>query len=217
MIYNLIKLIFINLIISKLELIIGPMFSGKSTELIRRIRLLKVINKKVIVIKPEIDTRYLANKLTTHNFESVDSIVLAQLKDLTIDITKYDTIIIDEGQFFNDLKEMVVCWLEEYNINIIVTGLDGDFEKNPIGQILSLIPHAEKCNKINSLCNLCNDGTEGCFSFRKVSTKNTVLIGGVDLYIPVCRAHYTELSENKQTKELSENKQIQDTKDTSNK
>jgi len=177
----------------KLELIIGPMFSGKSTEIIRRIRLLKIINKKIIVIKPNIDNRYHETKITSHNFESADCIVLPCLNDLNIDITNYDTIIIDEAQFFNDLKSVVINWLENYNIDIIITGLDGDFEKNPIGQILELIPHAEKCKKINSLCNLCNDGTEGCFSFRKVESKNKILVGGVESYIPVCRKHYNEL------------------------
>ena len=179
--------------VGKLELIIGPMFSGKSTEIIRRIRLLKIIKKKIIVIKPEIDNRYYENKITSHNYESVDCIVLPSLNDLTVDITNYDTIIIDEAQFFNDLKETVINWLENYNIDIIITGLDGDFEKNSIGQILELIPHAEKCKKINSLCNMCNDGTEGCFSFRKVESKNKILVGGFESYIPVCRKHYKEL------------------------
>jgi len=180
----------------KLELIIGPMFSGKSTEIIRRIRLLKIINKKIIVIKPNIDNRYHETKIISHNFESADCIVLSCLNDLNIDITNYDTIIIDEAQFFNDLKSVVIKWLENYNIDIIITGLDGDFEKNPIGQILELIPHAEKCQKINSLCNLCNDGTEGCFSFRKVESKNKILVGGVESYIPVCRKHYNKLTKN---------------------
>jgi len=178
----------------KLELIIGPMFSGKSTEIIRRIRLLKIINKKIIVIKPNIDNRYHQTKITSHNFESADCIVLSSLGDLNIDITNYDTIIIDEAQFFNDLKSVVINWIENYNIDVIITGLDGDFEKNPIGQILELIPHAEKCRKINSLCNLCNDGTEGCFSFRKVESKNKILVGGVESYIPVCRRHYNEMN-----------------------
>jgi thymidine kinase len=176
----------------KLELIIGPMFSGKSTELIRRIRLYKIIKKKVLVIKPKIDNRYYENKITSHNFETADCNLVSSLSELT-NIKDYNYIIIDEGQFFNDLKKQVVYWLENYNVNIIITGLDGDFEKNPIGQILELIPHAEKCTKVNSLCNMCNDGTEGCFTFRTAESKNKILIGGVESYIPVCRKHYYEL------------------------
>ena len=179
-----------------LDIVIGPMFAGKSCELIKRIRILKVLKKNYLVVKPSIDNRYDETKITSHNFESADCIVLSCLNDLKIDITKYDTIIIDEAQFFNDLKNTVINWLDNFNIDIIITGLDGDFEKNPIGQILELIPHAEKCKKINSLCNLCNDGTEGCFSFRKVQSKNKILVGGVESYIPVCRKHYNELTKN---------------------
>jgi thymidine kinase len=177
----------------KLELIIGPMCSGKSSELIRRIRLFNIINKKVLVIKPQIDTRYIDNKITSHNFESVDCITLNKLNDLNYDKT-IDVIIIDEGQFFNDLKSTILNWLNKYNIHIIVAGLDGDFERNPIGEILALIPHAEKCYKINSLCGICKDGTDACFTFRKAESKNVILIGGTDIYIPVCRKHYTELN-----------------------
>lgn len=180
---------------AKLELIIGPMFSGKSSELIRRIKLLKIINKRCLVIKPKIDNRYNEDKITTHNFETADCINLNLLSDCK-NINDYDYIIIDEGQFFNDLRETIIRWLDEYNVNIIISALDGDFEKNPIGQILSLIPHSEKCIKINSLCNMCNDGTEGCFSFRKSSDKNKILVGGVESYIPVCRKHYKDLSKN---------------------
>ena len=177
----------------KLELIVGPMFSGKSSEIIRRIRMFKIINKKVLVIKTRIDNRYNDNKITSHNFETAECVCLDLLSELK-NVSDYDNIIIDEGQFFNDLKDTVIKWLDEYNVNIIISGLDGDFEKNPIGQILSLIPHAEKCIKLNSLCNICNDGTEAPFSFRKVSSKNKILVGGVEAYIPVCRKHYNNLT-----------------------
>jgi thymidine kinase len=165
------------------------MFSGKSTEIIRRIKLCKIINMRVLVIKPNIDNRYNDSKITSHDFETADCISVNTLGELN-NINEYDYIIIDEGQFFNDLKEVIVEWLNQYKVNIIISGLDGDFEKNPIGQILTLIPHAEKCIKLNSLCRLCNDGTEAPFSFRKVSSKDKILVGGVEMYIPVCRKHY---------------------------
>jgi thymidine kinase len=104
---------------SKLELIIGPMCSGKSSELIKRIRLFNVINKKVLVIKPYIDNRYAENKIVSHNQESYDCIVLKILDELE-NINNYNVIIIDEGQFFNDLKKTVINWLDQYNLNIIV-------------------------------------------------------------------------------------------------
>lgn len=177
---------------SSLELIIGPMFSGKSTELIRRIRLLQVIGKKVLVIKPNLDNRYNNDKLTTHNFDTVECFTFLELKDIPTNlILNYHTIIIDEGQFFPDLKETVINWLNNLSINIIIGGLDGDFNKEPIGSILELIPHADKCTKLNSLCNICKDGTEAPFSLRLVASKDKILVGGSESYIPVCRKHYS--------------------------
>jgi thymidine kinase len=165
------------------------MFSGKSTELIRRIRLLQKINKNVLVVKPKIDNRYNEDKLTTHNFDSVDCIVVDRLEELTLN-EEYNTIVIDEGQFFIDLKTTVLRWLVDYDINIIVGGLDGDFQKNPIGEILELIPHSDNCIKLNSLCMICKDGTPAPFTKRMIKSNDKVLVGGSESYMPVCRTHY---------------------------
>jgi thymidine kinase len=178
-----------------LELVIGPMFSGKSTEIIKRVRLLKIINKKFLILKPKIDNRYIEGKITSHNFESVDCKIINNLNEISdSEINKLDTLIIDEGQFFTDLFENVSKWLNNYSINIIVAGLDGDFQQKPIGQILNLIPLANKCIKFNSVCNICKDGTEGPFTYRHIKSNETILIGGLDTYIPVCRKHYNILS-----------------------
>ena len=178
----------------KLELIIGPMFSGKSTELIRRIRLLQKIEKKILVIKPIIDSRYNQDKITSHNYESVDCMVLEKLADIANDeINKYNTIVVDEGQFFSDLVPVVTKWVDNFNVDIIVGGLDGDFQRQPIGTILDLIPHADQCHKLSSLCNGCKDGTPAPFSFRLVDSSDKVLVGGSESYIPVCRKHFNEL------------------------
>ena len=91
--------------LNNLELIIGPMFSGKSSELIRKIRLAKTINKKVLVIKPLIDNRYDNSKIVSHAFESENCETVENLKSLDDKINNYDLIVIDEGQFFSDLKE----------------------------------------------------------------------------------------------------------------
>ena len=179
----------------KLELIIGPMFSGKSTELIKRIRLLQKIDKNILVVKPIIDSRYNQNKITSHNYESVDCIVLEKLEDISDDIiAKYDNIVIDEGQFFSDLVPIVTKWIDNFNIDIIVGGLDGDFQRQPIGTILNLIPYADQCHKLNSFCNICKDGTNAPFSFRLVNSPDKVLVGGSESYIPVCRKHFNELN-----------------------
>jgi thymidine kinase len=180
---------------STLELIIGPMFSGKSTEIIKRVRLLKLINKRILIVKPKIDNRYIEGKITSHNFETVDCKIINNLNEVNdSEINQIDTIIIDEGQFFSDLLETVSIWLKKFSINIIVAGLDGDFQQKPIGQILNLIPLSNKCIKLNSVCNICKDGTEAPFTYRCNKSNETILIGLLECYIPVCRKHYKTLS-----------------------
>jgi len=178
-----------------LELIIGPMFSGKSSELIRKIRLAKTINKKVLVIKPLIDNRYDNSKIVSHSFEAENCETVQKLEMLNDKIIDYDLIIIDEGQFFSDLKDIVIKWVEVNNKHVIVGGLDGDFKRKPIGQILDLIPYSNKCYKINSLCKTCGDGTEANFSHRISSENNNqVLVGGNEMYMALCRKHFLELN-----------------------
>lgn len=184
-----------------LEIIIGPMFSGKSTEIIRRIRLLQKIDKKIIVVKPCIDNRYSTDKITSHDYESVDCIVINNLADINNSVIQsHDTIVIDEGQFFEDLVETVEMWLKSFDINIIVAGLDGDFQQKPIGKILNLIPLSNKCVKLNSMCNICKDGTKAPFSYRLVQSKEAVLVGGSDKYMPLCRKHYNQYSQSNSEK-----------------
>jgi thymidine kinase len=178
----------------KLEIIIGPMFSGKSTEVIRRIRLLKCIYKKILIAKPFIDNRYDQNKIISHNYDGESCITINKLSDISeikkLEIESYDTIIIDEAQFFSDLKINVNYWVDILGINVILSGLDGDFKRQPIGQILELIPYSDKCTKLNSLCGLCKNGNKAPFTHRLSESKESVLIGGSESYIPLCRYHY---------------------------
>lgn len=181
----------------KLDLIIGPMFSGKSTELIRHIRMLKVINASYVVIKPRMDTRYSSdNKIVSHNQDSEGCIVaddLNEISDETIRDTNY--LIVDEGQFLQNLKSKVLYWVESLGKNVIVGGLDGDFQRNPIGEILQLIPYADSYTKKTALCKVCNDGTAALFSHRMSNVnKDQICIGSTESYIPVCREHYMELA-----------------------
>jgi thymidine kinase len=175
-----------------LELIIGPMFSGKSSELIKKIRILKIINSSYIIIKPIIDNRYDKNHIVTHNKESEECIIVDDLKSINdSQINNYNTIFIDEGQFLKNLKNVVLYWVEELNKNVIISGLDGDFQRNPIGEILDLIPYADKYKKLSALCTKCKDGTFAIFSHRLANnTNDQVLIGSTDLYEPLCRNHY---------------------------
>ena len=186
-----------------LDIIIGPMFAGKSCELIRRIRLLKVLKKEYIVIKPLIDNRYdnlcESNMIVSHNFDKIHCIQLETLNDIfnKCNLTNINTIFIDEGQFFPDLKVHVLDLVENKKINVVVTGLDGDSNRNKFGQILDLIPFSNSCIKINAMCIICLDETPAPFSFRKNDNNNNqILIGSGDSYMSLCRKHYLEMSHN---------------------
>lgn len=178
---------------AKLELYIGPMFSGKSTSLLRKIRLAHIINKKILVINHSIDKRYGENKLISHNNESEECISVSDLSLLDEDmIKKYDLVIIDEGQFFKNLKLIVLKWVEEFNIDVTIGGLDGDYKRNPIGEILELIPYADNYVKLTALCKHCNDGTPALFTHRMINSNEQILVGNDNTYIPLCRYHYNK-------------------------
>lgn len=176
---------------SRLDIVIGPMFAGKSSYLIKQIRLLKVLEKKYIVIKPQLDNRYSQNNVVSHNMDEEPCLTLNHINNIfEYNLNNIHTIFIDEAQFFDDLKNTVLELIENYNINIFIVGLDGDFNRNKFGEILDLIPYSDRCEKISSLCKICKDGTPGIFSKRIVNNTNQTLIGANDSYISVCREHY---------------------------
>jgi thymidine kinase len=187
---------------ANLDIIIGPMFAGKSCELIRRIRLLKVLKKDYIVIKPKIDNRYDDTMIVSHNFDKEHCCVLEKLEHIfNNNLDNINTIFIDEGQFFDDLVKSVKKLVEHHKINVVITGLDGDSNRNKFGHILDLIPFCNTCTKINAACIMCLDGTPAPFSFRKINNINDhhtnnnneqILIGAGDSYMSLCRKHYLE-------------------------
>jgi thymidine kinase len=178
---------------SEISLYIGCMFSGKTSELIKICRKCMVINKKVLCINYLGDNRYSdSDFIMSHNKDKIECVKVNKLGDLSDDfILEYDYIMIDEGQFFIDLKENVLKWCEKLKKNIIVIGLDGDYKRNKFGQILDLIPYSDNIIKLKALCKICNDGTEGLFTHR-LSTENEQVIIGSSNYIPLCRKHYLE-------------------------
>ncbi len=181
---------------ANLDIIIGPMFAGKSCELIRRIRLLKVLKKDYIVIKPKIDNRYDENMIVSHNYDKEHCLVLDNMEKIYFnDLSNINTIFIDEAQFFDDLVDVVKNLVEFYKINVVITGLDGDSNREKFGHILELIPFCNSCSKINASCIMCLDGTPAPFSYRKVHNDNQdqILIGASDTYMSLCRKHYLEM------------------------
>lgn len=180
-----------------LEIIIGPMFSGKTSKLLSIYKKEKYCNKEVLVINYTHDKRYSDTKLSTHdkimipctqatNLNSLFNIVT---KEDTCNLLKHSVILINEGQFFEDLYDWVSFVLENYNIHIYVCGLDGDYKRKKFGDILNLIPLCDNVTKLSALCSICKNGNLGIFSHRVTDEKKQLVIGN-DNYMPLCRNCY---------------------------
>ena len=180
-----------------LELIIGPMFSGKTSHLISLYKLYKIANKSVCVINYKEDTRYSGAGLSTHDNVTIDCIFTERLQYLDIQhiISSFDVILINEGQFFYDLYAVTLDLVEKYNKIVYISGLDGNFKREPFqNDILELIPICDNVIKKHALCKKCHNGTSAIFSHRLTSSKDEIIIGGYDQYLPVCRKCYLELN-----------------------
>ena len=174
-----------------LELILGPMFSSKTTYLLKTYNQFKFCNIPILAINHSFDKRYHETLMSTHDKIMIPCIQTDNLLDLLRENNYFENIevfLINEGQFFHDLYEAVEILLK-HNKKIFVSGLDGDFERKKFGQILDLIPLCDKVTKLTSLCSICKDGTLGIFSMRLTNDTQQTLIGS-DNYIPVCRACY---------------------------
>ena len=177
----------------KITIYIGCMYSGKTSALISACRRHLSIDKKILVINYAGDNRYSDfSEIVSHNQDKISCIKVSKLEDVPInEFMIAESIMIDEGQFFVDLKEYVCKWCEIYKKKVYISALDGDFKRQPFGQILNLIPLADKVIKFNALCVKCKDGTEAYFTHRISQEKEQIVIGSSN-YIPVCRQHYLE-------------------------
>lgn len=175
---------------SYLELIIGPMFSGKTSRLIEIYKQCKFCNIPTLVINHSIDTRYDQHLLSNHDKVMIPCLQTTQLATLinNQEFKKAEVILINEGQFFDDLYDCTELWLKK-NKKIYISGLDGDFERKKFGQIIDLIPLCDKVTKMTSLCSICKNGTPGIFSKRITKEKEQTMVGS-DNYLPVCRYCY---------------------------
>ena len=182
--------------IGYLELIIGPMFSGKTTALLEVYKKCIFCNIPICIINHNIDNRYHDSMLSSHDKVMAPCIRANNLNDIWFNknsndyehIRNSEVILINEGQFFTDLYDIVVDMLI-HKKKIYICGLDGDFERKKFGSILDLIPLCDKIQKLTSLCSLCKDGTSAIFSMRLTNEKQQTVVGS-DNYIPVCRKCY---------------------------
>lgn len=176
---------------TRLELILGPMGSGKSTELSRRLQR-KKLYKKVFAVSTIADTRYGDHGIITHDGLVTPCLRVKNLEDIltNAEYQKADVVGIDEANFFSDLPEFIRSQLELTNKTFIISGLDGDRHKKPFGRVLELIPDADRKDFLTALCKRCADGTEAPFTIEVIAFDGQVKVGGTDAYEAVCRKHY---------------------------
>jgi thymidine kinase len=191
----------------KLDIVIGPMYSGKSSYLINKINISVVKRENILVINHISDTRYNDNKITNHNNISTDAILFTKLNEIfeyikinNINLDELNHIYIDEAQFFPDLEETIMKLIEQYTnfennktfnkiLNITCVGLDGDFQQNVFneGQLLKLISKADTITKLYSKCYKC--GKQASFTKRISTNKDQFLIGSTNDYVASCYIH----------------------------
>jgi thymidine kinase len=175
-----------------LEMVIGPMFSGKTTWLIEKYKAYTYIGKKVLVINYSADIRYSTTMLSSHDhieIPCVFSSLICDDSDVWNAVKVADVILINEGQFFSDLVVSVRMMIDTMNKHVFISGLDGDFRREKFGDILDLIPICDKVEKLSALCAICRNGTPAIFSKRLTDESNQVVIGS-DNYKPLCRNCY---------------------------
>ena len=171
---------------ARLEIIMGNMFSGKSSELIRRLRRHKVIGNEILVINSAKDTRNPDAVCQTHDKTTFDCIKTNTLVDVNVDSA--NVIAVDECQFFSNLRDFVQTCLDR-DKHVILAGLDGDYMQQTFGEMLTLVPLADEVVKLSALCMVCMDGTPGPFTQRTVESDQQELVGAAECYKAVCRRH----------------------------
>ena len=173
-----------------IEVITGSMFSGKTEELIRRLRRAQFAGLKVEIFKPSLDKRYSDIRVVSHDEKSIVSTPVDNAVAILLLAGDVDVIGIDEAQFFDNSIVEVCNKLADRGIRVIATGLDMDFMGNPFGPIPALLSIAEYVTKLHAICMRC--GNLAQYSFRKSDEDQVVVLGEKDKYEPLCRSCYNE-------------------------
>jgi thymidine kinase len=176
-----------------LEIIVGPMFSGKSSRILSIVSRYSALKVPILVIKHSADNRYAANEVATHDNRRAPCIAVPDFDCIDKDfLARYQVIIVEEAQFFKGLIEFVQFTVDTLKKNVFLVGLDGDFHRKPFGDILNCIPMADRVDKLNALCVRCANGKEALFTFRDTTDSEQVVVGGSDMYRALCRECYHE-------------------------
>ena len=178
-----------------IEVVCGSMFSGKTEELIRRLKRAQFAKQKVEIFKPQIDTRYHEEKVVSHQGNEIHSTPVPSSSNILLLATDVDVVGIDEAQFFDMELVNVVKQLADSGVRVIIAGLDMDFKGNPFGPMPALLACAEYVTKVHAICMTC--GSLAHVSHRKTNETSLVLLGETDSYEPLCRDCYNEANKGK--------------------
>ncbi len=176
----------------KIEVITGPMYAGKTEELIRRVRRTIYTKQKCVVFKHSFDTRYSSENVVTHDGQKIECITVKTANDLLKNLNNLaeapEIIAIDEVQFFDGDIVNLVSDLANQRKRVIVAGLDMDYKGLPFGPMPQLLAITDDVAKLRAVCSIC--GNDALFSKRTVDCDGTILVGAKDEYIAVCREHF---------------------------
>lgn len=176
-----------------IEVVLGPMFSGKSSYIHTAIHRRNAVGMQTLVIKPQLDVRHpVVNETATHDGIRIPCRSVAFLTSISCcDLTDVKFVVVEEAQFFPDLLNWIIhmeqCCPDK---SFLVVGLNGDSERRPFGQMLEILPYADSIVHMNALCMRCRNGTPGLFSYRKIESPEQIAIGGANVYETLCRRCY---------------------------
>jgi thymidine kinase len=168
-----------------IEVICGSMFSGKTEELIRRLRRAQIAHQRVEIFKPALDTRYSIAEVVSHDSTTVRSTPVENAESILLLAGDAEVVGIDEAQFFNEELPSVLAKLAADGRRVIAAGLDTDFRGRPFGPMPALLASAEYITKLHAICMRCGDIAN--FSYRVTGHDSQVLLGEKDVYEPLCR------------------------------
>lgn len=169
-------------------MVCGSMFSGKTEELIRRLKRARIANLKVEIFKPAADLRYDAQKIVSHDTNAILSTPVDQAQKILLLAQDVDVVGIDEAQFFDEELPNVCDELAFRGIRVIVAGLDMDFQGKPFGPVPFLLAKADYITKLHAICVKC--GHIANYSYRKIPAEDQIMLGEKDVYEPRCRVCY---------------------------
>jgi len=171
-----------------IEVVCGSMFSGKTEELIRRLKRAKIARMKVEIFKPAIDVRYDEVQIVSHDENAIHSTPVDHSNKILLMAQDCDVVGIDEAQFFDDGIADVCETLARKGIRVIVAGLDMDYQMKPFGQMPTLLARADYITKLHAICMQC--GNIANYSYRKIPNEDQIMLGEKDVYEPRCRRCY---------------------------